>query len=195
MAIDGYALRERPWQPGLDDARFNQQPRNPNFTGGASPQADAYQRANGLRGMDAVERPWSGADTKTFGTRPAGVTPSVGERLQGAANTIRDGYARTTGNAAHFGPQPAAVPPPGGLRGALSTATKWGGRAAAPAGAAIEGANDIWPVVSDYLNNRGFTGLDIATQSRRAAPSWLPQAWALLLGLPPALSCPASARR
>lgn len=127
MAIDGYDLRERPWQPGLDDARFNQQPRNPNFTGGASPQADAYQRANGLRGMDAVERPWSGADTKAFGTRPAGVAPSIGERVQGAANTVRAGYARTTGNAAHFGPQPAAAPSPGGVRGKLAGAASAAG--------------------------------------------------------------------
>lgn len=70
MATNGIDLRERPWQPGLDDARFNQQPRNPNFTGGASPEATAYQRANNLRGMGVSERPWAPGDAKTFGAAP-----------------------------------------------------------------------------------------------------------------------------
>ena len=167
---DGFDLRERPWQPGLDDARFNQQPRNPNFTGGASPEAAAYQRANDLRGMSTAERPWTAADTKAFGTRPAGVAPTLGERARdvaGAArgraadvgNILRDGYARTVGDTARFGPQPAA-PAPGGLRGALGTATKWGGRVAGPAGALYEGAQNVLPVISD----RDSTGVDVATQ-------------------------------
>ena len=70
MATQGFDLRERPWQPGLDDTRFNQQPRNPNFTGGPSPEATAYQRANDLRGMSATERPFTQADARTFGTAP-----------------------------------------------------------------------------------------------------------------------------
>lgn len=77
MAIQGYDLRERPWQPGLDDARFNQQPRNPNFSGGASPEATAYQRANDLRGMAATERPFTQADARTFGTASTPAAPAA----------------------------------------------------------------------------------------------------------------------
>lgn len=157
--IDGYDLRERPWQPGLDDARFNQQPRNPNFMGGASPEAAAYQRANDLRGMAATERPWTGADTKAFGNRPAGVPPSVSERLKGAVNVARDGYARIVGDKAHFGPQPQA-PVVGGLRGFANGVAKTGGRALGAVGGGIDMYQSVAPVAQD----RDSTGIDVATQ-------------------------------
>lgn len=155
--IDGYDLRERPWQPGLDDARFNQQPRNPNFMGGASPEAAAYQRANDLRGMAATERPWTGADTKAFGNRPAGVPPSLGERLKGAADAARDGYARVVGDKTHFGPQqpaPAARTSAGGRLGAL-------GGVASGALAALPELVQTAQVATD----KDSSGIDVATQA------------------------------
>ena len=160
MAIDGLDLRERPWQPGLDDSRFSQQPRNPNFTGGPSPQAAAYQRANDLRGMSGTERPWTRADAKTFGTQPAGTASSPaagGGRAGAAANTLRDGYAYTVGRGKHFGPQQPAT----FKRKALSLA----GGAAAAAGAGYELLDDVVPVITDPNS----TKIDVATQTAEGA--------------------------
>ena len=167
--IDGLDLRERPWQPGLDDARFNRNPRNP-YVGGASPEATAYQRTNDLRGMSATERPWTSADTKTFGTRPAGVPPSTGERLRGAADTARariapTGQALRDGWAGLAGRGEVGPPAPRTLRSAGRGAVRGLGAAGAVGLSALEEGAKVARVAADER----ASGLDVATQGAEAA--------------------------
>lgn len=138
MATNGFDLRERPWQPGLDDARFNQQPRNPNFAGGASPEAAAYQRARGVQGLSTTERPWTNADTRSFGTRPAGAPTPLPERLQGAADAFRGRVDGARAGVAKSQADRAATAASAGQPGRVARA--WNGAKNGARGAAIGSA-------------------------------------------------------